>query len=129
MKILIVDDSPFLRSIVKGYLNKGDSPKLKEKGGCQILEAANETEALAFFEKEERPDLVLLDIVMGEEAREGIRVLKKIKNGNSSIKVIMLTAVGQEKIIQECKSLGADDYMTKPFNEEELISLVEKHLG
>lgn len=126
-KILIVDDSSFLRGILKGYLRKvrTNGPLA---GGCQLMEADGPTVAWASF-NEGKPDLVLLDIVMGSGGREGIELLRAVKWSEPEQKVIMLTAVGQEKIIAECKALGADDYVTKPFNEQELLAVVEKHLG
>lgn len=127
-KILIVDDSAFLRAILKEQLSKNKGASSLEAEGYQFLEADGEAIALAHF-KEEKPDLVLLDIVMENIGREGITVLKAIKHSSPETKVIMLTAVGQEKIIAECKALGADDYVTKPFNEDELLRVIEKHLG
>lgn len=136
-KILIVDDSAFLRGILKGYLSKTRT-KGPLAGGCQLMEADGVAAAWTSFE-EGKPDLVLLDIVMGSGGREGIEVLRAIKKSvtrgaatqgsDPGPKVVMLTAVGQEKIIEECKALGADDYVTKPFNETELLAVVEKHLG
>lgn len=126
-KILLVDDSSFLRAILKEQLSKNKGGSSLEAEGYQFLEADEGATALARF-KEEKPDLVLLDIVMGTGGREGIAVLKAIKHASKETKVIMLTAVGQEKIIAECKMLGADDYVTKPFNENELLQVVARHL-
>lgn len=126
-KLLIADDSSFLRNILKAYLTKerGESSLSKK---YEILETINDKTTLVCFEKE-KPDLVLLDIVMGEGGREGIEVLKKIKASDHPAKVCMLTAVGQEEIIKECMTLGADSYITKPFNEKELALLIEKYLA
>lgn len=126
-KILIVDDSTFLRGILKGHLGKARA-KGPLAGGCQLMEADSPSAAWTSF-TEGKPDLVLLDIVMGSGGREGIEVLQAMKGSDPERKVIMLTAVGQENIIAECKALGADDYVTKPFNEAELLQVVEKHLS
>lgn len=126
-KILIVDDSAFLRGILKEHLGKKQT-KGPLAGGCQLIEADGPSTAWAAFQAG-NPDLVLLDIVMGTNGREGIEVLQAMKGSEPERKVIMLTAVGQDKIIAECKALGADDYVTKPFNEKELLEVVEKHLG
>jgi len=117
-KILIADDSLFMRKILKDIL----SEKYK------IVEAATGSEAEQQF-KEEKPDLVLLDIIMPKGEEEGIKVLKKIGKSNLKAKVVMITAVGQKTIIEECKKLGAVDYIVKPFDKEEVINKVQKYLG
>lgn len=117
-KILIADDSLFMRRILRDIL----SDKYK------ILEADTGSKAEQQF-KEEKPDLILLDIIMPEGEEEGIRVLKKIGKANPKTKVLMITAVGQDTIIEECKKLGAVDYIVKPFDREEVIRKVQKCLG
>ncbi len=117
-KILIADDSLFMRRILKDIL----SDKYK------IVEAATGSEAEQQF-KEEKPDLILLDIIMPEGEEEGIRVLQRIGKSNPKTKVIMISAVGQDSIIVECKKLGAVDFIVKPFDREEVINTVQKYLG
>jgi CheY-like chemotaxis protein len=111
MKILITEDSKFMRSVLRDIL---------ESHGHSIIEAQNGNEALALYEKEQ-PDLILLDIIMPEVT--GLEVLKKI---GGIAKIIVISAVGQEKMIEEAKSLGALDYITKPFDEERVTSTVNK---
>lgn len=79
--------------------------------------------------KKEKPDLVLLDIIMPEGEEEGIIVLKKVMKADPNAKVVMITAVGQDTILEECKKAGASDYIIKPFDKEKVIEIVEKHLG
>jgi len=117
-KILIADDSLFMRKILKDILSDK----------YEIVEAATGSEAEQQF-KEEKPDLVLLDIIMPEGEEEGIKVLKKIGKSNPKTKVVMITAVGQNTIIQECKKLGAVDYIVKPFDRKDVIRIVQKYLG
>ena len=117
-KILIADDSLFMRRILRDIL----SDKYK------IVEAKTGTETEQQF-KEEKPDLTLLDIIMPDGEEEGIRVLQKIGKANPKAKVVMITAVGQDSIIEECKKLGAVDYIIKPFDREEVIKTVQKYLG
>jgi len=117
-KILIVDDSLFMRMILRNNL-------IKE---YEIVEADSGVEALKQFEKE-KPDLVLLDIVMPQGEEEGIKVLEEIMKNDPQAQVVMITAVGQEAIIEECKKLGAKDYIVKPFDEERVNEMVEKYLS
>lgn len=114
MKILIVDDSMFMRKILKDILSKE---------GHNIIEAENGAECLAKCDSE-KPDLVLLDIIMPEV--DGIEVLKKI---GKLAKIVVISAVGQEKMVEEAKSLGALDYIVKPFDNEKVIEAVKKVLG
>jgi len=134
-KILIADDSLFMRNILKDILIKvlGDSEKCGFASGqnaadsYKILEASSGPEALKQFENE-KPDLMLLDIIMPEGEEEGINVLRRVMKRDPNQRVIMITAVGQDEIKEECKKLGARDYIMKPFNEEQIAETVRKHL-
>jgi two-component system, chemotaxis family, chemotaxis protein CheY len=117
-KILIVDDSLFMRKILRDMLS----------GMYAIIEADSGVKAIEQFKKE-KPDLVLLDIVMPQGEEEGVKVLKLILAINSAAKVIMVTAVGQDLMIEECRKLGVRDYIVKPFDDERILQTVEKCLG
>ena len=117
-KILIADDSLFMRMTLKNHLPKG----------YEVVEADSGAKALKLFQ-EEKPDLVLLDIVMPEGEEEGIRVLREIMKNEPQACVVMITAVGQETIIEECNKLGARDYIVKPFDEKQVVDTVQKHLS
>ena len=117
-KILIADDSLFMRKMLKDILSSK----------YEIVEADSGSKAEKQIEKE-KPDLVLLDIIMPEGEEEGIIVLKKVMKANPKAKVVMITAVGQDTILEECKKAGASDYIIKPFDKEKVISTVEKYLG
>ncbi len=117
-KILIVDDSLFMRMTLRNNL-------IEE---YEIVEADSGAKALEQFQKE-KPDLVLLDIVMPQGEEEGIRVLKEIMKNDPQAQVVMITAVGQEAIIEECKKLGAKDYIVKPFDEKLVNETIEKYLS
>ena len=125
-KILIVDDSPFLRNSLKEIFSR--KPPTKEP--LEIIEADSREKAIQEFEKQD-PDLVLLDIVMREGEREGVKVLEQIRKTKTKTKtpVLMLTAVGQEAIIEECKRLGIEGYILKPFDDEEVVKAVAKCLA
>jgi two-component system response regulator (stage 0 sporulation protein F) len=111
-KILVVDDSPEMRVTLTTFL------KIR---GFDVKEAANGDQALMEI-KIEKPKLVLLDERM--PGMDGLMALKKIKELDSSIKVVMLTAIEDEDIIKEANRLGACDYITKPFDLEKLEALV-----
>jgi two-component system chemotaxis response regulator CheY len=114
-KILIVDDSVFMRTVLKNIL--------ENDGYKDFFEAGNGNEALEKI-KAENPDLVLLDVIMPEKG--GIDVLKEV--GITS-KIIMISAVGQDKIMEEARSLGAKGYIIKPFDNKLVSEEVKKVLG
>lgn len=117
VKIMIVDDSAFMRKIVRGVLEN-----LKY---TDIIEASTGKDAISRF-KNEKPDLILLDIIMPDIG--GIDVLREIKGINPAVKVIMVTAVGQDAMIEECTKLGAIGYIVKPFDERKITEAVENAL-
>lgn len=119
-KILVVDDSLFMRKVIFNILQTIDDK-------FQLLEASSGKSALLLF-KTENPDLILLDIVMPDSEEEGVTVLKKIMKIDPEAKVVMITAVGQDMIIEECKKLGAKDYIVKPFSENKIAVTVKKYL-
>lgn len=110
--ILIADDEQEIRSLLRLYL---------EKDGYQVLEAADGRSALSLLEKEEI-DMALLDIMMPE--LDGFRVLKKLRE-TSNIPVMILSAKDQDADKILGLDLGADDYLTKPFEIVELLARVE----
>lgn len=116
-KILIADDSLFMRKMLRDILSDK----------YEIVEAETGIKAEGQIKKE-KPDLVLLDIIMPEGEEEGIIVLKKVMKANPKAKVVMITAVGQDAIVEECKKAGASDYIIKPFDKEKVITTVAKHL-
>jgi two-component system, chemotaxis family, chemotaxis protein CheY len=111
MKILVVDDSQFMRGVLKDIVCTE---------GHVCIEAQTGKEALEKY-KNEKPDLVLLDIIMPEV--DGIAVLKKI---GKEVKVLVISAVGQEKMVEEAKSYGAVDYIIKPFEDKKVLETINK---
>ncbi len=116
-KILIVDDSTFMRGILKSILSK-----------YKIVEADSRAAALEQVKKE-KPDLVLLDIIMPEGEEAGVKVLQEIMKTNRGTEVVMITAVGHDAMIETCKKLGARDYIMKPFDEKLVAKTVKKCLS
>ncbi len=117
-KVLIVDDEPDTLELVKLVL---------ESGGFETVLAASGKEALNELEVS-KPDLVLLDIMMPD--MDGWEVFRKIKESNVNMPIAILTAKAQNfDRLLGLHVLKADDYITKPFGKNELISRVRKLAG
>lgn len=116
-KILIVDDSPIIRNTI--------IPIIKEAGHEVIGEADNGEGALDAFNKN-KPDLVLLDILLPGES--GLDILKKLKSLDSSVRVLIVTAVNQDAVSREAINLGAKGVLYKPFDAAELVEAINKAL-
>lgn len=112
-KILIVDDASFMRHMLKRAMGKA--------GDYTILEAPDGETALELF-RQQRPDLVFLDISM--PGMDGIEVLKQLKQMDGCLPVLMCSAIGQERKILEAMENGAADFIVKPFKEEQIIEAV-----
>ena len=120
-KILIVDDEPTIRDLLMETLEKF------EDKGVELLVAENGEEAIESI-KTEKPKLVILDVMM--PGVDGFEVCNTIKNelGMKDVYVLMLTADGQEFNKQKSKDVGTDDFMTKPFDPDEIIKKAAKIL-
>lgn len=118
-KILIADDEKALRVLIAGTLEIGD---------FNILEADNGIEALNLV-KSERPDLIILDVMMpgmtGYEVCKGIKANPDI----ADTKVLILTAKGQQTDKEAAREAMADFYLAKPFSPMDLLSMVEEILN
>ena len=110
--ILLVDDEPLMLDLLSLYL----SPL-----GYNCIKMTSALEALAFLE-ENKADLVLLDVMMPEMS--GWEACQEIRK-HWDIPIIMLTARSEKPDIVKGLKTGADDYITKPFDEEELIARIE----
>lgn len=122
MKILIVDDEPHLRMLIQQTLEE------LEDEGVDLLTAANGEEALDMI-REEKPNLVFLDVMMPK--KNGFDVCNAVKNelGLRDTYIILLTAKGQEFDRQRGQEVGADLYMTKPFDPDALVAKARSVLG
>lgn len=121
-KILIADDEPHIRRLIEQSLEE------LEDEGVVILTAPDGQEALDVIRKE-RPDLIILDVMM--PLMNGFDVCEKTKSDQSlnSAFVMLLTAKGQEYDRRRGESVGADRYMTKPFDPDELLATARKVLN
>lgn len=111
-KVLVVDDTPEIRVSLKTFL------KIR---GLDVYDAADGEQALRQVETE-KPRLVITDERM--PGMNGLTVLKKIKEIDSSIKVVMISGAQDEKVVRMALELGACDYITKPFSFQSLEALV-----
>ncbi len=116
--ILIVDDSRTSRKILKGIL---------EGEGYEVVgEATNGQEGYDRY-VELKPDVVTMDITM--PVLDGIEALKKIKGEYPDAKVVMVTAAGQKTKMVEAVQNGANEFVSKPFEPEQLKKIIDKVIG
>lgn len=114
-KILVVDDEISVR----------DSLRMIFKKDYQVILASSAEEAMVKVQSQE-PDLIFLDIIMPE--KDGMQALKEIREIHPQIPVVMLTATKTLKTAVDSMKLGAYDYITKPFDVEELKIIAQKAL-
>ncbi len=112
-KIMIADDEARMRALVRDYL------RMK---GFQVLEAENGREALEVFQREPDIALILLDVMMPE--MDGFETLKELRH-ISDVPVLMLTARAEEQDELQGFSLGADEYIAKPFSPKVLLARID----
>ena len=115
-KILIVDDEPMIRRLLHVKLSRL---------GYRCEEAGNAIEALDKMTTYSA-DLIMLDMKM--PGKSGMELLADLKANYPNTAVIMATAVAEANLAIQCMRLGADDYITKPFNLDEVALNVEKTL-
>lgn len=120
-KILIVDDEAHIRMLIEQTLED------LEDEGVELLLAENGEQALELIQKEE-PNLVFLDVMMPK--MNGMEVCQKVKKelNLSHVYIILLTAKGQEVDRKKGLEMGADRYMTKPFDPDEMLTIAEEVL-
>ncbi|MFW5750719.1 MAG: response regulator [Planctomycetota bacterium] len=117
-RVLIVDDAAFMRQLIRDAL---------EPLGFEIVaEAGNGRDALERY-RELRPDLITLDIVMPE--MDGLSTLEAIRAEDHQTPVIMVTAVDQRDSMLRAMRLGIADFVVKPFDEDRIVSAVDKAVG
>jgi len=117
-KVLIVDDSLYMRTIIKDAL--------VSKGYEVVGQAANGESAIDMA-LDLQPDIITLDNILPDML--GLDILKTLKEEEIESKIIMISAVGQQSVVDEGLRLGLDDYIVKPFTAEQLIDILEKSLN
>jgi signal transduction histidine kinase len=116
--VIVADDHRGIRHLICNIL---------EKDGLNLFEAINGSEALSLFKKE-KPDLVLLDIIM--PVMDGLEACAQIKRlpGGSQVPILIFTAHGDIKRVEDAFKAGASDFINKPINPEELRHRVKRLL-
>ncbi len=119
--IMIVDDSKFTRKMLSDILT--------ERGHQIIGEAENAKEAVELYERL-KPDLVTLDIIMPEvEGTDTICALKAMKKVNPKVRVVIVSAMGQQEVVEECIQAGAKDFIVKPIQPSNVAGVIESVLS
>jgi DNA-binding response OmpR family regulator len=116
-RVLVVDDEKEICELTRSYLVRRD---------FEVLTALTAGEALNLL-KDKPPRIVLLDMRLGGES--GLDLLRKIKEIDRNIKVVMVTALEDTESMRQASELGADDYLSKPFRADYLIELINKKLS
>ena len=118
-KILIVDDIVTNRVLL--------NQTLQALGGYEVVEAINGNDAISLYEKE-KPDLILMDIMMPDMDGREATTLIKAKMGDDFVPIIFVTALSSEDSLTTALAAGGDDFISKPFNVEVLASKINAHL-
>jgi two-component system chemotaxis response regulator CheY len=114
--VLVVDDAAFMRMMIRDIL---------AKEGYVIHEAVNGRDAIEKY-VEIRPDLVTMDITMPEMS--GLDALREIRTKDPSARVLIVSAMGQQRMIVEALESGAMDFLVKPFQPTKVLETVKKCL-
>ena len=117
-RVLVVDDAAFMRMMLKDILTAG---------GYQVVgEASDGNEAVQKY-KELQPDLVTLDVVMPDV--DGVQALKNLRAEDPQAVVVMVSAMGQEALIQEANEAGAKGFIVKPFRPDAVLTAMAEAVG
>ncbi len=117
-KILLVDDEPGMLRYIKTLLEVDD---------YKVETATTGEEAVQLVEKGLQPDLVLLDVIM--PGIDGLQTLEQLRQLQPGVKVVMLSCVNDTRKVVHAMKLGAQDYLTKPFQKAELDAVIDLSLG
>lgn len=113
-EVLIVDDSDFMRRVLREILAREFHIVAEAENGVQAVEKYREHD----------PDIVLMDIVM--PIRNGLEATRMIIDHDPSARIIMCTSIGQEQQMQEAIQAGASGYITKPFQKPSVIEELQQ---
>ena len=114
--VMVVDDAAFMRMTLKN--------SLESEGFEVIAEAEDGREAVEKY-KNETPDLVTMDITMPD--MDGLEATKEIINNiDPQAKIIMVSAMGQQKMVIEAIETGAEDFIVKPFDDDRITEAINK---
>jgi len=117
IRVLVVDDAPFLRGMVKYFLSYGGYEVCGEAGSGKL--------AIEMFQYV-RPDLVIMDIIMPD--MNGVEAVREIRNIDPSAKILMLSAISNKPVISLALEMGASDFLAKPFKRDAFLQKVRQVL-
>ena len=117
-KVLIVDDSLYMQTIIKEALLEAS---------FDVVGVAGDGESAIDMAVELAPDFITLDNILPDML--GLDVIKALKEENVESKILMVSAVGQQSVINTGMALGADGYLVKPFTTEQLLEQVQTILA
>lgn len=109
-KVLIVDDSLYMRTLIKDALLEN---------GFDIIGQVETGEKAIDLALELKPDIITLDNILPDMI--GLDILKTLKEEGLESKIVMISAVGQQSVVDEAIALGAETYLTKPFATSKLL--------
>jgi two-component system chemotaxis response regulator CheY len=113
--ILVVDDSLYIRTLIKDYLSSTQ---------YEVVGEAHDGETAIDLATKLKPDIVTLDNILPDML--GLDVLKTLKDELPDTKVLLISAVGQQSVISQGIKLGAEGYLVKPFTDEDLKDALKK---
>jgi two-component system chemotaxis response regulator CheY len=113
LKVLVVDDSLYMRTLIKDALTSA---------GYEVVGMAANGESAIDLAFELQPDIITLDNILPDML--GLDILKTLKKEDVKAKVVMVSAVGQQSVVEEGLNLGASEYIIKPFTTEQLLDKV-----
>lgn len=108
-RILVAEDDPVSRELICARLTKW---------GYEVVATANGTDAMSELRKKDAPQLAVLDWMMPE--MDGVEICRRVREADRTLYIILLTARGSKENVVEGLTAGADDYLIKPFDKEEL---------
>tara|TARA_B100000749_G_scaffold280893_1_gene280412 strand:+ start:13857 stop:14240 length:384 start_codon:yes stop_codon:yes gene_type:complete len=118
IKLVIADDAPFIREVIK---------QISETHGFKILGEAGDGSEVVQMVAELQPDIVIMDLVMPE--KNGVEATEILMEKYPDLKVIVCTTVNNEGIVLRALKAGACDFITKPFTQEKFVATVRKAMG
>ncbi|MCQ8902521.1 MAG: response regulator [Methanothrix sp.] len=117
MKILVVDDAPFIVRALRDTL---------AARGFEVHEAQSGEEAISAY-RDLKPDVVLMDILM--PGMDGLSATREILNIDPAANIIVITAIGKPGLEKECMDAGAKGFLMKPFRARALMELIDSFSG
>ncbi len=117
-KVLVVDDAQFMRLTLTNIL---------KNAGYEVVGEASDGQMAIDMYKQLKPDLVTMDITMPN--MNGIDATREIIKYDPNAKILMCSAVGQQKIVVEAIQIGAKDFIVKPFDESRVIETINRLLS